>query len=254
MGAFATKVLRAEKSDLRNTVVCNSLPQILMTKVLLDKLYNREKRSAIICVTSLSSGCPSYYQSPYHSSKGLGAEVFKGEKESYRDKIDMFMGYPGYVATQMVAQRKVDFVTTDAEETAEIFLRLTGKVEESFGHWKHQFFCGYTWCLNWCFGWKFALGFGYFILRTVQKLQYKKKRPQKTQNIEEQVKAEQQLAKEEQDENKIYTTWHWVRKPSVIIADSSERLIRRLSSFGSRGSNENAVTTPVAGDIKPKAE
>ncbi len=90
---------------------------------------------------------------PYHASKAIGGNFTIGEANNFKDKVDFLACYPGYVATAMVAQRKKDFVTIDAQECAESFCRVVGLVNQSFGHPKHQLFCNFGAVMKWIFGW-----------------------------------------------------------------------------------------------------
>ena len=156
-------------------MVVNTLAQCLMTKVLIERLYSREKKSAVINVGSMSSKCPSFIMAPYHATKCVGANFTIGEADNFKDKVDFLACYPAYVATAMVANRKKDFVTIDATECAENYCRVVGVTNQSFGHPKHQFFCRSGAIVKWVLGWKYGVKAMYIILRLVQRFQYKKK-------------------------------------------------------------------------------
>ena len=175
VGLFATKIKNCDPDELRNALVVNTLAQCLMTKVLIERLYSREKKSAVINVGSMSSKCPSFIMAPYHATKCVGANFTIGEADNFNDKVDFLACYPAYVATNMVVNRKKDFVTIDATECAENFCRVVGVVNQSWGHPKHQFFCRTGAVVKWIFGWKLVIKAMYVILKLVQRFQYKKK-------------------------------------------------------------------------------
>jgi len=144
------------------------LPGILLTKILIEKLKMREKRGGIIWVGSVAAKAANWYQGPYHSTKSLCGQFFIRETDNYKDKIDFLSCFPGYVTKNMVAQGKVEAFTCYPEQCAESFCRLLGIVNQTYGHWKHQFFCRSLTVRNWFFGWKNNLNWSYHFLRTVQ--------------------------------------------------------------------------------------
>jgi 17beta-estradiol 17-dehydrogenase / very-long-chain 3-oxoacyl-CoA reductase len=175
VGLFATKIKNSPVDELRDALVVNSLAQCLMTKVLIEKLKSRDKKSAVINVGSMASKWCNPIQSPYHASKAIGGNFTIGEADNFKDKVDFLTCFPGYVTTAMVARRKKDFVTIDAQECAESFCRLVGLVNQSWGHPKHVLFCNYFAVLKWVFGWECAQKGIYILLRQVQRFQYKKR-------------------------------------------------------------------------------
>jgi 17beta-estradiol 17-dehydrogenase / very-long-chain 3-oxoacyl-CoA reductase len=175
VGLFATNIKKCPADDLRNALVVNSLAQCLMTKVLIERLYSRNKKSLVMNIGSMCSKALNYQMAPYAALKAVGGNFTIAEANNFKDKVDFLGCFPGYVATAFVAQRKKDFVTIDVQECAESFCRVVGLVNQSFGHPKHQFFCNALGFLKWCFGWWFTCKCGYVLLRLVQRFQYKKK-------------------------------------------------------------------------------
>ena len=214
VGAFATKILRSSKQALRDAIICNSLPQVMMTKVLTDRMLNREKKSAIFNISSLGAHVPNGAQPPYHSSKTFGGMTSKAESLNFGDKIDYSSCFPMYVATGMVPDRKVDLVTCTGEECTARFINLHGRTIRgwSFGHYKHQIFSMSLEIMKNVIGWKNTLKIGYVWLRLIQRIQYKKK-----------VDKECTI-KTAEEYNVFLNTFYWVREktpkfsPRLLLA------------------------------------
>lgn len=236
VGLFATKIKNCNVDELRNAYVVNSLAQCMMTKVLIEKLYNREKRSAILNVGSYSSKCPTWVMAPYQSSKAVGANFMIGEAENHRSKVDFLACYPGYVATAMVAKRKKDFVTIDATECAQAFCRLSGVVTQSWGHWKHQIFCRSGAVAKWFFGWKVVLGWMYWVLRKVHQFQYGVK---KATGDEAGIKQDLVQAMKTQ-----HAEPHFVRRDTVTSEQIAALNLKTQDSQVSERTGENQSDIP----------
>jgi len=259
VGAFATKLFRTSVEDLRNTVVLNALPGILVTKLLIEKMYNREKRSGIIWVGSVAGKAANWYQGPYHSTKSLCSHFHIGETDNYKDKIDFLSCFPGYVATNMVSRRKVDMVTCNAEECAEPFCRLLGVVNQTYGHWKHQLFCRSLAVSKWFFGWKNNLTWAYGVLRSVQYMQYTMglKKPRNKMTKEEKREERREIKDKIKSQ---YSMWHFVREKSIQakekVRNVGGKMIRSMSfsSVDSDVSTNSNLQSNKGGERKEKVE
>lgn len=213
-----------------------------MTKLVIEKMYNREKRSGIIWVSSIASKSPSYYQGPYHATKSIGSHFHIGETDNYKDKIDIISAFPGYVATNMVAKRKVDMVTCNAEECAEPFCRLLGVVNQTYGHWKHQLFCRACCIQRWFFGWKNMLYFAYGVLRSVQYLQY----TLGAKKSKDKMSAEEKKDERREIKEKIksqYSMWHFVREKSIQAKEKVRTVGGKLVRTWSMSSVDSDIST-----------
>jgi len=240
VGLFAPKIKHCKVDELRNAFVVNSLAQCLLTKVLIERLYNREKKSAVLNVGSYSSKCPTWQMAPYQSSKAIGANFTIGEGENYKDKVDFLACYPAYVATAMVAARKKDFVTIDAQECAQGFCRVTGLVNQSWGHYKHQMFCRTGAVVKWFFGWKLAISSAYVILRFVQRMQYRVK---KAIGDEAGIKKDLEQAMKTQ-----HITPNLVRRDTVTASQIAEVKVKSQDAPNDEANSENDSSTCTASE------
>lgn len=244
VGAFATKILRSPVDELRNTVALNALPGILMTKLLIKRLYSREKRGGVMWIGSVAGRAANWNQGPYHGTKALCTQFFIGETDNYKDRVDFLACFPGYVATNLVAKRKVDMVTCNAEDCVEPFCRLLGVVNQTYGHWKHHLFCRSLALAKWLFGWKNNLTWAYFCLRSVHYLQYTIGLKKTRANMNKEERKEDRKEIKEQIRSQ-YSVWHFVRDKSILAKEKVKnvggKLVRSMS-FSSVDSDVSSMS------------
>lgn len=251
VGCFSTKIIRATADDFRSCVVVNTLGQCMLQKLFLDKFLAREKRSGILNVCSLGGKSVNNQQAIYHATKAIGGNFTIGEADLYTGKIDLFNIYPGYVVTNMVAARKKDFVTCTVADFSGAALRLLGRKHQSFGFYKHQLFGGSMAVCKWFLGWKRTAEWGYFMLHSVKRLQYKIKPPK----IREEMNKEERRtdrANRRQDAEDSRTKWSLFRSYTINSVSKVKAASQKLYSQLSFSSQESDVSSSISTQDVPK--
>ena len=127
-----------EGKEIQDHININVVPQGLLTSLLLQKLYNRSKRSAIINLSSFASGCQAVGMIPYNAVKAFNNTHSKLCSYELKEKIDCISVKPMYVESPLT-KVKADFwhvITT--EQLCDSVIRQVGHEIETFGHPKHD--------------------------------------------------------------------------------------------------------------------
>lgn len=251
VGCFSTKVARASADDFNNCVIVNTLAQCLLQKVFLDRFLAREKRSGIVMVCSLGGKVSNPQQAPYHATKGIGGNFTCGEADLYPGKIDCITLYPGYVVTNMVAARKKDFVTCTAEDFSGAAIRLLGRKNQSHGHYKHQLFNGGLGSMKWFIGWRKCYVVAYFLLRTVQKLQYKVMPPKVREEMNKEERRTDRANRKQEAEDRR-TKWSLFKSYTIKSVSKVKAAGQNLYSKLSFSSQESDVSSGISSQDIPK--
>jgi len=85
-----------ESKFVMNATNLNVMPVIMFSKLMTEKFYEREQRSAIVNVGSLFSEFPSMNNSVYAATKGFVKNFTIGEGQNHKDKIDFLCFQPFY--------------------------------------------------------------------------------------------------------------------------------------------------------------
>jgi len=130
------KFTKIDPVDLRDEVIVNCIPQVMMTRYLLPKLLNREKRSAIINMSSTTKSRPRPKMAIYSASKVFVDFLSNSLAQNFH-QIDWLSLSPGPVLTKMIAKNGIDFETVTADEFVKSSLKYLGKRIDAPGHYKH---------------------------------------------------------------------------------------------------------------------
>ena len=128
----------ADCKRMRDCLVANIFPITLLTRLLVARMYSRQKRSAIINLSSASGPRPYPGASVYSATKSYDRFFSITVGEEYKDKIDFLAVEPDVTTTPMAEPLKGDFwYRIDPIQCSESSLKALGKNDETHGHWKH---------------------------------------------------------------------------------------------------------------------
>jgi len=124
---------------LKDLIVVNTLAVTTLTKFIVNRMKDRKHHSGIINIASLSSVRPLPFFVTYAATKRFTHIFSKAISEEYKnsDKLDILSCQPGYVKTNLIAQRE-SFDTLTPNRAARIYLNRLGKVDHSIGSFMHK--------------------------------------------------------------------------------------------------------------------
>lgn len=124
------------ESELKETVAVNCLPQIVLSKYLMEKFLSRGKRSCIITVSSISVDYLLEAHQVYGATKAFNDHFSRTIALEY-PQVDCISVKPALVDTNMTKSYKKRYLPISPEECAEATLRKVGYEDCTYGHWKH---------------------------------------------------------------------------------------------------------------------
>lgn len=129
---------KQDRGILLNMVNVNAIAATYLTHALLPKLVSREKRSAIIFLSSVLGIYASPKCSIYSATKFYLRGLAMALKEEYKDKIDVLTQMPWLVSTNFTLniKHRESVLPVDTVKGA---IRDLGKYNETFGATKHHF-------------------------------------------------------------------------------------------------------------------
>jgi len=111
----------------------------VLTNTMLTNLQKRDKKSAIITVSSVASYYPRPYMTLYDCTKVFDDYLTLGlSEEKSNEKIDFLLVRPGRVNTDMQKGLSKGFDNISAEEQAELIVKQIGVRKIAVSHWKHH--------------------------------------------------------------------------------------------------------------------
>ena len=130
-----------EDQALTNQVNVNALQPVYTIKTLLDQIVKREKRSAIIVVSSSAARRPIAGMTLYCATKTFASFIARGLSFELKDKCDVLAWQPAAIKTKMTDAFKPDQEVGGAlisVKTAvnDLFKQL-GKEPVATGNWRH---------------------------------------------------------------------------------------------------------------------
>ena len=120
-----------------NTVVINTLPQVLLTRMFIDNFHKREKRSAIINLSSVAAIKPIANFALYSATKIFNHYLSRGLEAEMRSKID-FLSVKPFGVESNLSKMKRSFMIISADACSEGSLNCLGQDSETTGHWNHD--------------------------------------------------------------------------------------------------------------------
>ena len=130
--------LDADDNDIKNTIVLNTIPQALMSKKFLIRMKKRDKKSAIINLSSFLGSKPIASRPIYSATKAYNDFLSRSLNFEHKDKIDILCLRPCHVSSPMTKNLKVGGFTLSPDECAEGALKMLGYESWTHGHWKHS--------------------------------------------------------------------------------------------------------------------
>jgi len=137
--ADAFKFTNFPEEALRDLLVVNTYPQVMMSSLVLPSMLKREKKSAIIDLSSVASVHPIPHYSMYSATKTFNKFISQALRAEFADKnIDVMTMTPCYVTSPMTLNTtNLLFIT--AKQCADASLKKLGYEAVTFGHWYHCF-------------------------------------------------------------------------------------------------------------------
>jgi 17beta-estradiol 17-dehydrogenase / very-long-chain 3-oxoacyl-CoA reductase len=117
----------------------NILPQTILTKVFSEKLMKRNKRSAIIDLSSVTAEMPLSYRAMYAATKSFNYYLSRALGEEYKNlNIDFLCVKPLFVASLMTMRKADNCKVITPNQCAGGSLNDLGYEFTTFGHWIHK--------------------------------------------------------------------------------------------------------------------
>ena len=121
---------------IMDTININIVSQSLLTKIFINKLLNRNKKSAIISMSSYSATLPLILSSIYCASKIYDDYLIRAIAEENKGKnIDFLSVRPQYVNTPSRAEHKKEFKAISTEECVTGIFQDLGYETVTNGYW-----------------------------------------------------------------------------------------------------------------------
>ena len=123
---------------IMDTININIVSQSLLTKIFINKFLNRNKKCAIISMSSYSATLPLILSSIYCASKIYDDYLIRAIAEENKGKnIDFLSVRPQYVNTPSRAEHKKEFKAISTEECVTGIFQDLGYETVTNGYWSH---------------------------------------------------------------------------------------------------------------------
>eukprot|EP00828_Plagiopyla_frontata_P042418 TRINITY_DN6322_c0_g1_i1.p1 TRINITY_DN6322_c0_g1~~TRINITY_DN6322_c0_g1_i1.p1 ORF type:complete len:232 (-),score=24.81 TRINITY_DN6322_c0_g1_i1:23-718(-) len=136
VGGFRDYFLDYSEELLFEMVTVNCYSICYLMKFVIPLMIQRQGRSGIINVSSVSGSKPLPFLSAYSSTKGFCDFISRSAAQEYLKNLDILSLRPNFVATKMTDRKPGGFVLTTAECTKGCLQHL-GFEYFTDGHWKH---------------------------------------------------------------------------------------------------------------------
>ena len=139
-GGTSSVLEKMEIKEVYDVLNLNVLPQTLITKIFIERLAKREKRSAIVNISSASATKPFTYFALYSSTKIYNDYFARALNEEYKNKIDCMSVRPCLVESLLTKLKanKDGFFVISRQDCSESSLDHLGYESMTYGHWKHE--------------------------------------------------------------------------------------------------------------------
>ena len=131
---------RVKIDHIYSMINLNVLPQTMLTKIFLNKMNTRNKRSSVISMSSFAGDFPFPMKSLYSASKVFShyLTISLAEEMKANDRIDWLSVKPLEVETVMSTTKADGFSVITATQCASSILNDLGYVNETYTHWAHK--------------------------------------------------------------------------------------------------------------------
>ena len=136
--AFKKQFPEADIRDIKDTIAVNTFPQALMTREYLERMRKRDKKSAIINLSSFYGSKPIAPSPLYSATKAFNDFLSRSLSYEFNEKVDIISLRPCFVSSAMNNFKPVGGFTISPDECAEETLKKLGYDSWTFGHWKHS--------------------------------------------------------------------------------------------------------------------
>ena len=116
----------------------NTVPQAILSHEFIPRMLNREKKSAIINLSSIAATKPFGLYPVYSSTKVFNDYLSRASAHEHIDKIDTLSVRPYYVSTPSTGHKSLQYDTISAESCISGALNALGYDRWTNAHWKHK--------------------------------------------------------------------------------------------------------------------
>jgi 17beta-estradiol 17-dehydrogenase / very-long-chain 3-oxoacyl-CoA reductase len=124
--------------EVHNIIVANTIPQVLLSKMILDKFYERKNRSAVINISSSSSVYPLPLFVLYSSTKIFNHNLSIRLNYEINNKIDIISATPFFVQTSTVKMTPNGLTVITSDQFVNSVLDQLGYESHTYGYWSQQ--------------------------------------------------------------------------------------------------------------------
>ena len=135
--SFKGNIIDGDPKAMNDTCYVNMYSQVGMTNILLNRMMQREKRSAIISISSVMGTVPIAGRALYSATKAFNDHFSKALSYAYNSKIDMMTVRPQWIRTRWISNFP-HFFSIPPDELVDGALNELGKCKVTYGHWKHR--------------------------------------------------------------------------------------------------------------------
>lgn len=135
---------RVKIDHIYSMINLNILPQTMLTKLFLNKMNKRTKRSSIITLSSFAGEFPFPMKSLYSATKIFNnyLSIALSEEMKMTDKIDWLSVKPLEVETVMSTTKADGFSVITTKQCANAILNDLGYEKETYTNWAHKIQAG----------------------------------------------------------------------------------------------------------------
>jgi 17beta-estradiol 17-dehydrogenase / very-long-chain 3-oxoacyl-CoA reductase len=121
----------------RKLIAGNAVPSVLLTQALLPKLKSREKRSAVVFISSALGRTGIASAAVCGATKSFMKTFGEAMAYEYRDKLDVLVSTPFQVHSNLTPEPADGFGIITADSYVRSVFRDLGQDVLSVGHWAH---------------------------------------------------------------------------------------------------------------------
>lgn len=136
---FAAPFPETPDDKIKELMMVNLFAPVMMTRKLIDRMVNRNRRSAVITVSSHQGMTTIPKNIPYASSKAFLLYFNQALiDEIGTKKVDFLVVAPGAVITRMTNFMEKCYHSCLPEECVRSSLKNLGRTTFTYGHWKQN--------------------------------------------------------------------------------------------------------------------
>ena len=125
--------------DIRRVISMNTFPQVILSKLLIEKMLLKETRSAIINLSSSAANVAMKTFGLYSATKAFNDFLSRGMAEELQHKIDIMVVKPLGVESPLSKMKANGITCISPIQCANGILDCLGYEKETEGHWSHRF-------------------------------------------------------------------------------------------------------------------